>query len=456
MDAVKNKKILILGAGKSGVSAARLAVFYGASGVVLSDEKPLGRWDDSALALEKEGVVFEADGHKDESFLNADIIVISPGIAVKPAWADMAQRHNKELIGEIEFAFRAVPVPGPKIIAITGTNGKTTASALMFEILKAHAGGRAAVAGNIGIPFCDIAAKAGQYDYIVLETSSFQLETIKRFRPHIAVILNITEDHLDRYASMQAYAEAKARIFENQTDGDFLLLNAGDRFTSIMASMSGSSKVFFSAYKPLNDGYYFEGDEFIKNVFGKRQPLFSARGIKLIGRHNYENILPCLIISDILGFDMKKTAEAAASFKGLPHRIEFVAEAGGKLYYNDSKGTTVDSVLKAVNSFSENTALILGGREKNTYFEALKNLLPGSVKLIIAIGESRDKVESIFADKTEVAKADSMAAAVQVASQREDIRVVLLSPACASFDMFKNYEQRGNEFKKQVMRVAGQ
>ncbi len=447
------KNILVLGAGKSGISAARFALTKKTARVILSDLKPKSKLPEEALALEKQGLVLETEGHSDDSIMQADVIVISPGIPVDPRWNEMIKRHNKALLGEIEFAYQFCAQYGPKIIAITGTNGKTTVSTLMHEILKAQIGGRAALAGNVGTPFCDLLPQMAGYTHVVLEISSFQLETIKDFNPYISVILNITDDHLDRYPSMQAYAEAKANIFKNQGPGEFLLLNSDDRFTDIMIPMAKCSKVFFSAYSALKDGYYMENGVFIKHVFGKKEPLFKAGEMKLAGRHNHGNVLACLIASDILGLDMKKTIEAVKNFSGLHHRIEFSGEVSGKKFYDDSKGTNIDAVIKAVQTFSEDTILILGGREKNTDFFQLYDALPANVKKIMAFGENGEKIKNIFRDKVEVLEAISMEEVVRKCAATSGVSVVLLSPGCASFDMFKNYEHRGNEFKKYVQKV---
>ncbi|HDT15724.1 MAG TPA: UDP-N-acetylmuramoyl-L-alanine--D-glutamate ligase [Firmicutes bacterium] len=451
MTEVKGKKVVVLGAGKSGAAAAKLALSLEASGVVLSDIKPKEKLSEEALLLEGNGIKLETGGHSNETILDSDVIIMSPGIPVSGSWYEMAVRHNKDIIGEIEFACGYTDAV---IIAVTGTNGKTTAATLAAEILKKGARGKkTALAGNIGIPFSDVVMKKNRYDYIVLELSSFQLETIREFRPHIAVILNITEDHLDRYSSMQEYAEAKARIFRNQKDTDYLILNAGDRFTNIMSPMSDSYKVLFSAFEVLPDGYYFNNGSFYKNVFGEEKKVFSDEGIKLKGLHNYENIMACLIIADILGVDTAVSEKIIKEFAGLPHRMEYIGSAGGKRFYNDSKATNVDAAVKAVSSFSEKTAVIIGGREKGTDFTPLYDALGENVKLVIALGENASGVEEIFSRKTKVVRVDSMDEAVE-AGLEADVEVVLLAPACASFDMFKSYSHRGDVFKKNVLKAA--
>lgn len=451
---LKGKKILILGAGKSGLSVAKFVIKQNPNEIILSDIKSRAKLSEDVLAMEKVGVILETDGHRDENFIHSDIIVISPGIPVLPKWIDIAKRNNKIFIGEIEFAYQFMKEYPIKIIAITGTNGKTTTAQLVYEILNNQLGEKVALGGNIGKPFCDLLDDIKKYMYVVLEISSFQLETIIDFKPFISVILNITDDHLDRYQTMQAYAEAKANIFRNQTQNEFLILNYDDRFTNIMLSMAKCTKILFSAYNSLKDGYYVENDKFIKNVFGKKEEIFSTKEVKLIGKHNQENILASMIISDILRMDFNKTKDVVKNFKGLSHRIEFSGEINGKKFYDDSKGTNIDAVLKAVKTFDDDLILILGGREKNTDFNQLYNILPKNVKKIIAFGENKEKIQNIFKDKVKVVLASSMEEVIRKSLDEKDIKIVLFSPGCASFDMYKNYEERGNDFKRCVQKVA--
>jgi UDP-N-acetylmuramoylalanine--D-glutamate ligase len=448
---LEKKVILVLGAGKSGISTVKFLLEKNPLKIILSDVKSKSKLPDEVFEFEKKGVLIESDGHKDSSIMEADIVIVSPGVPVLNQWRDLIRRHNKILLGEIELAYQFC---NSKIIAVTGTNGKTTTVKLIYEILKDQMGDKVALAGNVGIPFIEVISKKSNYDYIVLEVSSFQLETIIDFKPVIGIILNITEDHLDRYKSMQEYAEAKANIFKNQNENDFIILNYEDKFTPILSGMAKSNKILFSAYRELNDGYYFKKGIFYKNVFGKKEEILDANEIKLKGNHNYENVLSSLIVSDILKLDFEKTKNTVKNFKGLPHRIEFVAEINGKKYYDDSKGTNIDAVIKAIDTFSENTALILGGREKNTDFSYLFRILPSHIKVIIAIGENKEKIENIFSNKVKVIKAETMDDAVRKASEIDNIDVILLSPGCASFDMFKNYEHRGEEFKKSVFRLV--
>ncbi|HPD18114.1 MAG TPA: UDP-N-acetylmuramoyl-L-alanine--D-glutamate ligase [Candidatus Goldiibacteriota bacterium] len=448
------KNILILGAGKSGVSVAKFALNKNPGQIILSDVKSRAKLSEAALELEKKGVILETDGHKDESFIHSDIIVVSPGVAVIPKWLDIVKRNNKLFMGEIEFAYQFCKEYPLKIIAITGTNGKTTTTKLVYEMLRKQMGEKVTMAGNVGTPFCEILNEIHKYDYVVLEVSSFQLETIIDFKPYISVILNITDDHLDRYQTLQAYAEAKANIFRNQTQKDFLLLNNDDKFTGIMSSMAKCTKILFSANNVLKDGYYVENGKFIKNVFGRRNELFETKELKLMGQHNQENVLPAIIISDILGLDFSGTREVIKNFEGLSHRIEFSGEINGKKFYNDSKGTNVNAVIKAVRTFNEDMVLILGGREKNTDFKQLYAVLPGNVKKIIAFGENREKIRNIFKDKVNVSEADNMDDVIKKSLEEKETKIVLFSPGCASFDMYKNYEERGNDFKRSVQKAA--
>ncbi|MCE5301357.1 MAG: UDP-N-acetylmuramoyl-L-alanine--D-glutamate ligase, partial [Spirochaetia bacterium] len=302
--------------------------------------------------------------------------------------------------------------------------------------------------------FCDLLNGGGKPEYIVIEISSFQLETIRDFKPLVSIILNVTEDHLDRYANMQEYAMAKAKVFKNQGPEELLILNAEDRFTSIMTSMAGCKKAFFSAYREI-DGYYYDEGRFMKKTAAGKDELFDTRGMSLMGRHNYENVLSAYMAAEFIGLDMGKAVKTIKEFKGLHHRIEFVGEVRGIKCYDDSKGTNVDAVLKAMGTFSEGLALILGGREKGTDFTPIYNALTPNIKAIIALGENREKIAGIFGGKIAVHKAASMEEAVNKGLAVTGISVLLLSPACASFDLFKNYAHRGDEFKKYVQKAAG-
>lgn len=451
MPDIDGKTILILGAGDSGIAAARFILTRSAKKIILSDTKPRARFNEAALELEKSGVVLETDGHKDMSFIEADMIIVSPGVPIQPKWREVAARNNKILIGDVEFASQFTDA---KIIAITGTNGKTTVTTLIYEIFRAQLGDKVELAGNIGIPFCDMLREGKKPDYVIVEVSSFQLEAIKDFKPLVSIILNVTEDHLDRYANMQEYAMAKANIFRNQEESDFLILNSEDKFTNIMSSMARPHKHYFSSCRELETGYYYKDGDFVRSINGIKEILFKATDLKLIGRHNFDNVLSCVMVSDLVKLDMEKTIETIRNFKGLHHRIEYVAEVQGVRYYDDSKGTNVDAVIKAVETFTDDMALILGGKEKNTDFSPLLEALPPNVKFIIALGENREKIKGIFSSKAEVLTSESMEDTVDKCLNLKGVKVVLLSPACASFDLFKNYAHRGDEFKKFVLRAA--
>ncbi len=454
MTEVSGKAFMVIGAGKSGVSAARLLLKKGAARVVLSDVKPCSKFPEEAFNLKKEGLILECDGNLADTALHSDAVIVSPGVPLAGNWYETVRRNNKALIGEVEFAYGFIKNTGAKIAAVTGTNGKTTTATLLYEIMKAKFGDKAALGGNVGIPVCDLVVEGASYERIVLEISSFQLETIKDFRPDAAVILNITDDHLDRYANMQEYAQAKANIFRNQPESGLLALNSDDRFTGIMSTMSRSAKKLFSANGPVAEGWYYDAGAFYRAENGSVTKLFDTEGMKLSGRHNYENILACLIIAEELGVSPAEAEPVIKNFKGLPHRIEFSGEVKGRKFYDDSKGTNIDAVIKAVNSIEADTALILGGREKGTDFTQLLPVLPPQVKCIIAFGENKDRVEEVFASKVPVIKASDMDDIVKKSLEIEGIKAVLLSPGCASFDMFRDYKHRGNEFKKSVKKAA--
>ncbi|MEI7640051.1 MAG: UDP-N-acetylmuramoyl-L-alanine--D-glutamate ligase [bacterium] len=450
---INGKTVLIVGAGKSGISAAKLALAKGAGKVILSDIKPKNKMGAEIEDLEKKGIIIEANGHRDFSVVEADLIVQSPGVPLAGSWYETAKRNNKEIYGEIEFAYQFMDKTA-KIIAITGTNGKTTAAMLTYEILKAQLGDKVALGGNIGTPLCDLLLEAHTYEYFVLELSSFQLETVKDFKPLVSSILNITEDHLDRYASMQEYAEAKAKIFINQGEQEHTILNCDDKYVGILSAMAKCDKIFFSVYNEIANGYIHKDQTFYKVTEGSAKKIFDTTDMLMQGKHNFADALTGIISAEIIGLDMGKVKETLEKFKLAAHRIEVIARVNGKKYIDDSKGTNIDAIMKAVDTVSEPMVLILGGREKNTDFMPLFNYLPARVKHIIVFGENREKLKNIFNKKFSVLEAKDMEAVVEIAAALSDVEAVLLSPGCASFDMFDDYTHRGNEFKKFVNRQA--
>lgn len=446
---LQGKKTLVLGAGKSGIASAKFLAARGAI-VALHDRKPVAEWTEEARSL-KERKIGLIDGNLPSWLLDQiDLVVISPGVPTKTVPARYVDRKDGEVIGEVELAYRFLK---GRIVGITGSNGKTTTTTLIGELLK-NAGIRTQIGGNIGTPLLNLTETADEETWSVVELSSFQLETIKDFRPNVAVATNVTPNHMDRYDFFTDYAAAKHRLFMNQTAEDLAILNADDEVTASWASGLRANVVLFSVKKELEEGLFLRGRDLICRSSGKEKVLTTRDGIFLRGLHNVENVLAGLAAGLACGASPDSMRETVATFKGVEHRIEFVAEVKGVKFYNDSKATSVDATLKALEAFSEEagkTILILGGRGKNAPYAPLKDLIETKVRKLVLIGEDADNIESQLKTSAEILRADSMADAVEKSfHSAEKGDNVLLAPACASFDMFKSFEQRGEVFKTEV------
>ncbi|HEX8251097.1 MAG TPA: UDP-N-acetylmuramoyl-L-alanine--D-glutamate ligase [Pyrinomonadaceae bacterium] len=446
------KKTLVLGAGKSGIASARFLAARGAV-VALHDKKPVAEWTEEARSL-KEQKVGLLDGQIPSWLLDQiDLVVISPGIPTKIVPARYVDRKDGEVIGEVELAYRFLK---GRIVGITGSNGKTTTTTLIGELLK-NAGIPTQIGGNIGTPLLNLTETAGDETWTVVELSSFQLETIKDFRPNVAVATNVTPNHMDRYDFFTDYAAAKHRLFMNQTAEDLAILNADDSVTASWASGLKASVVLFSVKKELEEGLFLRGRDLICRAGGKEKILTTRDEIFLRGLHNVENVLAGLAAGLACGASPDSMRETVKTFKGVEHRIEFVADVKGVKFYNDSKATSVDATLKALEAFAEEagkTILILGGRGKNAPYEPLKDLIEAKVRKLVLIGEDADNIESQLKNSAEIVRAGSMAGAVEKSFRSaENGDNVLLAPACASFDMFKSFEQRGEVFKQEVLNL---
>ena len=452
---LEGKKTLVLGAGKSGIASARFLARRGAK-VALHDKKPIGDWTDEARSLktEKVGLI---DGQIPSWLLDQiDLVVISPGIPTNTVPARYVDRKDGEVIGEAELAYRFTK---GRIVGITGSNGKTTTTTLIGEILK-NAGIETQVGGNIGTPLIDLVESSTDKTWTVCELSSFQLETIKDFRPNIAVALNVTPNHLDRYDFFSDYAAAKHRLFMNQTAEDVAILNADDEITSSWAENLKAHAVLFSVEKELNEGLFLRGRDLVCRANGSEKILTTRDEIFLRGLHNVENVLASLATGLACGAAPDSMRETVKNFKGVEHRIEFVAEIQGVKFYNDSKATSVDASVKAVEALSEDGGkinLILGGRGKNAPYQPLAELIKENVRRLILIGEDADNIESQLKNFAEVVRADSMRDAVLKSYENAASGdAVLLAPACASFDMFRSFEERGKVFKSEVLNLESE
>lgn len=440
-----NKKILVVGLARTGVAVARFLAAQGAR-VTVTDMK-----DEAALAplleqLADLDIDYELGRHERHSFLMADLIVVSPGVPmdIKPLLLAKAQR--RPVISEIELAARFLAAP---IVAITGTNGKTTTTTLTGEIFAA-CGFKTFVGGNIGNPLIELVTSGEAVDRVVVELSSFQLEGIVDFRPQVAVLLNITEDHLDRYATYQEYIDAKLRIFENQTSADYAVLNMDDPLVAAYAGKMKARVVPMSQRQELAQGIFYCNGSIVYRWEG-REELFATASFRLKGVHNIENIMAALASTLLMGCDAGQALAAVEAFAGLPHRMEFVREVRGVAWYEDSKGTNVGSVVKSLESFDSGITLIAGGKDKGGEYTPLADLVKERVSHLILIGEAKERMRNALGSLTDTHLADTLEDAVALAHRlTAPGGVVLFSPACSSFDMFKNYEERGERFKSLV------
>ena len=452
-----NKRVLVVGLGKSGVASALFLKARGAR-VTVSDIKSGDELRNEIPALLDHGITVETGGHGERTFRGQDLIVVSPGVPVDAPLLVQARSLGEPVIGEIELAAQFLPGP---IVAITGSNGKTTTTTLTGEILAAG-GLPALVGGNIGTPAISLAERANPQTAIVLEVSSFQLETIQTFHPRIAVVLNVTPDHLDRHRALEVYVDAKARIFENQRGDDFAVLNGDDPICLSMAARTRAQVFWFSRQREVSQGAWVRNGMIVfRGGAGQssQREIMLVSEIPLKGAHNLENVLAAVSAGALMGCEPEKIRQAVKNFKAVEHRLEFVATIHGVDYYNDSKATNVDATIKALESFTANIHLILGGKDKGSDYSVLNDLLRQRVKRVYTIGAAAGKIESqIVSSKNggpEIVHAETLENAVRKANAvAEPGDVVLLAPACASFDQFKNYEQRGQVFKEIVQTLS--
>jgi UDP-N-acetylmuramoylalanine--D-glutamate ligase len=448
---VKNKRVLVVGLGKSGVASALFLKARGAR-VTVSDTKTQDELKEEIPRLLDEGIAVETGGHGERTFQNQDLIVVSPGVPLDAPPLVQARALGEKIIGEIELASEFFP---GSVVAITGSNGKTTTTTLAGEVVI-NGGFSAAVGGNIGRPAISLVEEATDDTILVLEVSSFQLETIETFRPHIAVVLNVTPDHLDRHRTFAAYTDAKARIFENQRSDDFTVLNADDPTCVTLASRTRANLFWFSGKKEVKQGAYVDdGRILFRDANGQREIMLVSE-IPLKGAHNVENVLAAVCIGVLSGVEPRRISKAVREFKAVEHRLEYVATIRGVEYYNDSKATNVDATIKALESFPGNVHLILGGKDKGSDYSVLNELLRQRTKRVYTIGAAAGKIESQIKGASEVVHAETLENAVRLASGAAQLGdVVLLAPACASFDQFRNYEHRGKVFKQAVHSLSG-
>jgi UDP-N-acetylmuramoylalanine--D-glutamate ligase len=444
---LKNKRVLVVGLGKSGLAAARFLKAQGAR-VTVSDARPATLIAELSELLDQ-GFMVEAGSHGLLTFRRQDLIVVSPGVPMSTPVLSQVRAMGAHIIGELELGAQYLR---GEVVAVTGSNGKTTTTTLIGEILKAS-GRPTLVGGNIGRPVTAMVEESTAESWSVLEVSSFQLETVETFKPRIALVLNITPDHLDRHGTFEAYAALKARVTEFQTAEDFLILNAEDKDTQMIAAKTKAQIFWFSTRRPIKQGAFVHGESilFVPREGANSERVMPVTEIPLAGAHNVENVLAAVCAARLAGVERATIREAVRNFKAVEHRLEFVREVEGVKYYNDSKATNVDATLKAVAAFAGGIHLILGGKDKGSDYRVLEPLLRERVKTVITIGSAAEKIERQLDGVVKIERAETLERAVALAQAKAVAGdTVLLAPACASFDQFENYEQRGRVFKELV------
>lgn len=456
MNDLKGKSVLVVGLGKSGVAAARFCAERGAR-VTVADAKKAAELSEATRSLEGLPIWFALGRHDPKLFDNAELIVASPGVPSDLPGIVAAKGRGVPVVGELELAVGAIDRP---VVAVTGTNGKTTTTTLIGHLLRG-AGLRPCVAGNIGTPLLDVLADAAAADWVVLEVSSFQIETTPSLAPQIGIVLNVTPDHLDRHASFEAYVACKAQLLNQVASSGTGIYNAADEHVSSAVVGAACRLLPFDATGRLRLGaegqsaaWFGDGDLRV-SVRGNDASRYPLANVKLEGAHNRENMLAALAAAELCGAEPAELLPALESFTGLPHRMELVGEFRGVRYYDDSKGTNIGATIRAIEGFAEPIVLIAGGIGKGVDFAPLASLAKGRVKKAVLIGESAGALEAAFMGSAETSRASTMENAVaQAATAAEPGDVVLLSPACASFDMFRDYAHRGESFAAAVRELS--
>ncbi|MGB6844222.1 MAG: UDP-N-acetylmuramoyl-L-alanine--D-glutamate ligase [Candidatus Acidiferrales bacterium] len=446
------KRVLVVGLARTGMVTSLFAAGYGAA-VTATDEKSEAELGGETVAkLRAAGVSLMLGGQIPGAFLDQDLIVVSPGVPAHIPGIDLARANHIPVWSEIELAWRFLR---GKVIAITGSNGKTTTTSLVAHILK-NAGIETLLGGNIGTPLLALVERSTDSSVTVAEISSFQLETVEAFRPEIGVLLNLTPDHLDRHATFDEYAAAKMRMFENQTERDFAVLNADD--PAVTGRMPAKPHIFwFSRLKRVAAGAYVRDDQIFFRNEGSETAVARCDEIPLLGQHNVENVLAACAAAYLAGAIPSAIGAGVRTFKAVEHRLEFVAEIGGVKFYNDSKATNVDATLKAIEAFSGPLFVILGGKDKGSDYIPLREPLRARAGKALLVGAAADKIAEHLGDAIPIERSGTIERAVQAAiAGAKPGDVVLLTPACASFDQFENYEHRGRVFKEIVARAAAE
>jgi UDP-N-acetylmuramoylalanine--D-glutamate ligase len=448
---LRNKRILVVGLARTGVATALFCAARGAR-ITATDTRTEKEFGDTVAALQRAGVTLELGGHRQELILDEDLIIPSPGVPGDAPLLKFARSKGVTTWSEIELAYRFLK---GRLIGITGSNGKTTTTSLIEHILRS-AGLPTILAGNIGTPLISCVEKSNDKTITVAELSSFQLELIEKFRPSISVFLNLTPDHLDRHHTLEGYGAAKARIFENQTESDSAVLNADDPGTTPYAPTK-PQLYWFSRKQRVAQGAFVKESEILFRREGADEVILKLADIPLAGAHNVENVLAAVAAARLSGVEPAAIAKGVRSFAGVEHRLEFVAEIGGVRFYNDSKATNVDATLKALDAFPGRILIILGGKDKGSDYTVLQAPLREKAILALLIGAAAGKIEKQIAGSVAIEQAGTLERAVETAAHAARAGdVVLLAPACASFDQFQNYEHRGSVFKELVHQLERQ
>ena len=443
------KKAAVIGLGKTGLATAHFLAGRGAR-IALTDEKPISVWEGSLAEIRKLPVDLTLAPYGPGVLEGADLVVPSPGVYPSNPILMEAIRRGIPVISEIELAWRFLKT---QLVAITGTNGKTTVTTLLGEILRT-AGKKVFVGGNIGTPLIEYVDGPQEADWVVAEVSTFQLQWVQEFRPRIALLLNVTSDHVDYHGSFANYRQIKESIFARQGSSDLAILNADEQATASLLGRLNAGTELFSSSGTVSRGMFVEGERLIHIPLSGEREEYPLGMVHIPGRHNIENVMAAVIAARACGCDRQAVIRAVEDFRGLAHRIEYVGEKNGVLFYDDSKGTNVGAVVRALESFSQPVVLLLGGRDKEGNFETLAPLLRSHVRKMVLFGEAREKINTAIGGVVETMLATTMKEALMtacgVASPGD---VILLSPGCASFDEFKGYKDRGRVFQELVRQM---
>ncbi|WP_195947819.1 UDP-N-acetylmuramoyl-L-alanine--D-glutamate ligase [Paraclostridium bifermentans] len=450
---LKNKNVLLVGLAKTGVSTIKKLNKLGAN-IIVNDIKPKEKLEGIIEEIDNLDNIEYVLGKHLENIENIDLTIVSPGVPLDLPFIEKIKSEGIKIIGEVELAYKLSK--NPTFIGITGTNGKTTTTSLVGEMFK-KANKDTYIVGNIGNPVIDTVDLTNENSYLVTELSSFQLESIEDFKPKVSTIINITEDHLNRHHTMENYINAKARVFKNQDKTDFTILNYDDSIVRNLGKNSNGNVLYFSIKEEVKQGAYLDkNNNIVIKVDGKELVLMNKSELSLPGNHNLENAMSAILMAYVLNIDTDVIIDTLRTFKGVEHRLEFVTNKDGIMFVNDSKGTNPDSTIKAITSYERPIVLIAGGYEKQSDFTEMIEYATKNVKALVLLGQTAEKIETTAKEHgiNNISKVGDMEAAVKKAYEiAESGDVVLLSPACASWDMYPNFEARGLDFKENIYKL---